>query len=177
MVLAVGRCVYYKGFSYLIEAMASVQADLVLVGEGPLLPQLRAQAEQLGLAQRVHFRHDLSEAELAAHYQACDVFVLPSVEITEAFGLVQVEAMACGKPVVATDLPTGVVYVNRHGETGLIVPPRDPGALSAAMNQLLGDPELRRRMGEAGRERAMREFTRQAYAEQVNAVYREMLAE
>ena len=177
MVLAVGRCVYYKGFEYLLQAMVAVDADLVLVGDGPLRPQLEAQARALGIADRVHFRRDLSEADLAAHYHACDVFVLPSVANTEAFGLVQVEAMACGKPVVATDLPTGVVYVNRHRETGLIVPPCDPSALAWAIRQLLDDADLRRKLGEAGRERALREFSREAYAARVRDVYLEMLSE
>jgi rhamnosyl/mannosyltransferase len=149
----------------------------VIVGEGPLLPELRAQTERLGLADKVHFRPNLSQEDLAAHYHACDVFVLPSVAITEAFGLVQLEAMACGKPVIATDLPTGVVYVNRHLETGLIVPPRDPAALAAAISQLLGDPALRRRLGEAARARVMREFTADVYAANVAEVYEEMLTE
>lgn len=177
LVLGVGRCVYYKGFEYLIAAMAKVDADLIIVGDGPLLPGLRAQADRLGLGERVHFEQHLSSEELAAHYHACNVFVLPSVEITEAFGLVQLEAMACGKPVIATDLPTGVVYINRHRETGLIVPPRDSEALAAAMTELLGDLELCRRLGEAGRARVLREFTREAYAARVDAVYQEMFAE
>ena len=176
MVLAVGRCVYYKGLEYLVSAMTEVDATLVIVGEGPLLPDLRAQVERLGLADKVQFRRNMSQEDLAAHYHACDVFVLPSVAITEAFGLVQLEAMACGKPVVATDLPTGVVYVNRHLETGLIVPPRDPAALAAAISQLLGDPALRRRLGEAARARVMREFTVEAYGARVAEVYEEMLA-
>jgi rhamnosyl/mannosyltransferase len=177
MVLAVGRCVYYKGLEYLVSAMAAVEATLVIVGEGPLLPDLQAQVERLGLTAKVQFRRDLSQEDLAAHYHACDVFVLPSVAITEAFGLVQLEAMACGKPVVATDLPTGVVYVNRHLETGLIVPPKDPAALAAAINQLLDDPALRSTLGEAARARVMREFTAEVYAGRVAEVYEEMLAE
>ena len=176
LVLAVGRCVYYKGLEYLVRAMPVLKADLVIVGEGPLLPDLERQAENLGLRERVHFRPHLSEADLVAHYHACDVFVLPSVEITEAFGLVQLEAMACGKPVVSTALPTGVVYVNRDGETGLVVPPRDSAALARAIERLLAEPDLRRSLGEAGRERVQREFTREMYAERVNAVYQEMLA-
>ena len=92
----------------------------------------------------------VADDELAALYRACDVFVLPSVTRQEAFGVVQLEAMAAGKPVVSTDLGTGVGWVNRHGETGFVVPPRDPVALREAIGRLLADPELQKSMGDGG---------------------------
>ena len=91
---------------------------------------------------------------LPAYYQACDVFVLPASERSEAFGAVQVEAMAAGKPVVCTELGTGTSYVNQDGETGFVVPARNPDALAAAVNRLLADDDLRMRLGKAGSARA-----------------------
>ena len=96
-----------------------------------------------------------------AYFHAADVLVLPSTHRTEAFGVVQIEAMACELPVVSTALPTGVPWVNQHGVTGLVVAPGDVNALREALMTVLGHPELRRRLGRAGRERATREFSEQ----------------
>jgi rhamnosyl/mannosyltransferase len=98
------------------------------------------------------------------------VFVLPSVTRAEAFGYVQLEAMACGKPVISTDLQTGVPWVNRHGETGLIVPPGDHEALRAAIQRLAGDPALRAAMGAAGLARVTKEFTLDALGDRLVAL-------
>jgi glycosyltransferase involved in cell wall biosynthesis len=157
-VLFVGRLVYYKGLMVLLQAMVMAGASLVIAGDGPLAGALRARADVLGLADRVVFLSGLSDEAIRQLYRACDVFVLPSTERTEAFGLVQVEAMACGLPVVSTDLPTGVPWVNAHGVTGLVVPPGDAGALADALRRLLADPALRAELGQAGRRRAVRHF-------------------
>ena len=142
--LFVGRLVYYKGLEYLIEAMRWVpDAVLVVVGTGPLRGRLQRLSEQwLGCPGKVVFLGAVAEHDLCAWYHACDVFVLPSVELSEAFGLVQLEAMACAKPVVTTDLPTGVTYVNQHGHTGLVVPRRNSRALAEAINILLDNRQL-----------------------------------
>jgi rhamnosyl/mannosyltransferase len=158
IVLFSGRLVYYKGVEYLIRAMNRVpDAQLIVVGKGPLLPELQALAQQ-GPG-NVAFIPFLDEPDLVAMYHASDIFVLPSIEVSEGFGIVQIEAMACGKPVVTTDLKTGVTYVNRAGETGLVVPGRNPDALADAIRTLLDDLELRVRLGETGRARVCREFT------------------
>jgi rhamnosyl/mannosyltransferase len=96
-----------------------------LVGSGPLKATWEALAAELGLSARVQFVGEVDQQTLTALYRACDVFVLPSVTRAEAFGMVQLEAMACGKPVISTLLPSGVPWVNRDGETGLVVPPFD----------------------------------------------------
>jgi rhamnosyl/mannosyltransferase len=159
IVLFVGRLVYYKGVGVLVRAMAQVDADLVLIGRGPLEGELRELASARGTAARVSFLAPQGDDELSAWYHAADVFCLPSVARSEAFGLVQIEAHAAGTPVVSTDLPTGVPFANPDGVTGLTVPPNDAAALAAALNRLLGDDELRARLGGQAQARALREFT------------------
>lgn len=154
LVFALGRHVYYKGFDVLIDAMQHTEAFLILGGDGPLRPQLEQQAAALGLSDRVFFSGRIPEEDLAAYFHACDVFCMPSVEQAEAFGLVQLEAMACGKPVVCTQLNNGVNIVNIEGETGLAVPVRDPVALGTALETLMRDAALRLRLGQQGQKRA-----------------------
>ncbi len=159
LVLFVGRLVYYKGVDVLVRAMAQVDADLVLIGRGPLEGELRELGAASGIAARLTFLAPQGDDELSAWYHAADVFCLPSVARSEAFGLVQIEAHAAGTPVVSTDLPTGVPYANPDGVTGLTVPPGEAVALAAALNRLLGDDELRSRLGGQAQARARREFT------------------
>jgi rhamnosyl/mannosyltransferase len=161
VVLFVGRLVYYKGVDVLLRAMASCPGTLLLVGEGPEESALRALSRRLGIEDRVKFLGHVSAEALTHHLYAADVFVLPSTHRTEAFGVVQLEAMACGVPVVSTDLPTGVPWVNQHGITGLVVPPNDEKALAEALRALLGDPALRHSLGQAGRRRATADFTQE----------------
>lgn len=159
LILFVGRLVAYKGVDVLLEAMRGVAAEAVIVGEGPQRAALEEQSQMLGLTDRVRFAGEVNSSDLAALYRACDIFVLPSVTRQEAFGVVQLEAMGRGKPVISTDLGTGVAWVNQHRETGLIVPPRDPAALRDAMATLLADPGLRAALGAAGARRARAVFS------------------
>jgi lipopolysaccharide/colanic/teichoic acid biosynthesis glycosyltransferase/glycosyltransferase involved in cell wall biosynthesis len=174
LVLFVGRLVPYKGIDVLLEAMRGVAAVALLVGEGPQRAALQRQSETLGVADRIKFVGEVSDDELAALYHACDIFVLPSVTRQEAFGVVQIEAMARGKPVISTDLGTGVAWVNQHGETGLTVPPRDAGALRDGIQQLLADPGLRAALGDAGSRRARSVFAADRMAEATLALYRDV---
>jgi glycosyltransferase involved in cell wall biosynthesis len=109
-------------------------------------------------------------------YHAADIFVLPSTNRAETLGIVQIEAMASGLPIVCTELGTGTSYVNQHGITGLVTPPNDPGALAAAINRLLADPALRARMGAAGLKRAQDEFSLAEMIRQTLAFYEEALS-
>lgn len=176
LVFALGRHVYYKGFEYLIRALASLpDTALALGGQGPLTAQLRRIAHEIGVAERVHFVGRIPDKDLPAWYHACDAFCLPSVEPAEAFGIVQVEAMACGKPVVCCELNNGVTWVNRDGETGLVVPPSNTPALAGALMRLRDDPSLAARLGEQGRRRAYSQFTSKAMAQATLSVYRDLL--
>ncbi len=178
IIFSVGRHVYYKGFEYLIRAMQEVHLGiLILAGTGPLTDSLKSLAMSLGLKDKVYFLGRLSDELLASYYHAIDVYCMPSVEPSEAFGLVQLEAMACKRPVVCCELNNGVTYVNQHGITGLVVPPRDPHALSVALNDLLVDDEKRKRMGEAGYARVKKEFTLEGMLEGNMQVYRRVLSE
>jgi glycosyltransferase involved in cell wall biosynthesis len=174
LVLGVGRLVYYKGFDYLVRAMRTVDGRLVLLGDGPLRGALQGLAAELGVADRVAFPG--SVPELAPWYHAADVFALPAVARSEAFGLVQLEAMAAGTPVVNTRLDSGVPFVSRDGETGITVPPADADALAAALSRLLDDAALRGRYGEAARERVRREFSLEQMVARTLAVYREAVS-
>lgn len=174
LILGVGRLVYYKGFEVLIRSMREVDAGLVIIGEGPLHRQLEATARSEGVSDRVTILGGVPD--LRPYYQACDIFVLSSVAKSEGFGIVQLEAMASGKPVINTSLPSGVPFVSVDGLTGLTVPPSDPAALSEAMNRLLRDQPLRTRFGEAGIRRVVDHFSREAMAERTVEVYDRILA-
>jgi glycosyltransferase involved in cell wall biosynthesis len=159
LVISVGRLVYYKGFDVLIRAMASVRGKLVIVGDGPLRGELESLAARLGVADKVVFAGEIDNAGVTPYYHAADLFALASVARSEAFGIVQIEAMAAGLPVVNTSLDSGVPFVSLHGQTGLTVPPGDPQALAVAINRLLDDHGLRQSLGQAGVRRARQEFS------------------
>jgi len=155
-VLFCGRHRYYKGLAQLVRAAKAIDAPVVIAGDGPERARCQALARLVGVS--VAFPGELSAAALVDHMHGCEVFVLPSTARSEAFGLSMLEAHACGKPVVATRLGTGVEYVNLDGATGWNVPPGDAAALAEAVNSLLADAELRRRMGERARRRVQTEF-------------------
>jgi rhamnosyl/mannosyltransferase len=176
LILFAGRMVPYKGVGVLLRAMVGLDVTAVLVGDGPSRAGWTALARELQLTDRVRFVGEVGHEELAALYHACHIFVLPSVTRAEAFGYVQLEAMACGKPVVSTRLPSGVPWVNRHGETGLTVPPGDVDALRRALAELAADESLRMRFGHAGRLRVESDFTMEIMRSAAAALYREAAA-
>jgi rhamnosyl/mannosyltransferase len=132
------------------------------VGSGPLEGELRARIEKLGLGEKVRLVGWVED--LRPWYLASEFLVLPSTLPLEAFGVVQLEAMALGRTVVTSDLATGVTWVNRHGETGLVVPTGDAGALAAACNRLFEDDELRSYLASRAKARARAEFSYAAMA-------------
>jgi rhamnosyl/mannosyltransferase len=166
----------YKGLQILLRAMTKVRGRLLIAGRGPHRAQLETLAHRLGAADRVTFVGEVSETERRLLLHACDVFVLPALDRRESFGIAQLEAMACGKPVVSSDLPTGVRVVNWHERTGLLVPPGDADALADALDRLLGDETLRSALGQAARVRVEREFSLEAMIERTLAIYDEVLS-
>src|SRR3989344_530972 len=176
IVLFVGRLVYYKGLEYLLCAMQKVDALLLIVGEGPLKEKLQNQATTLGVAEKAVFLGRISDEELKNCYEISDVFVLPSVERTEAFGLVQLEAMLAGLPVGNTSLSTGVPFVSVHGETGLTVPPRDASALAGVLQKILQNPTLAENFGRKSRERVREMFSEKEMIQKIQKLYQEVLA-
>lgn len=162
--LAVGRLVYYKGYFDLIEAMKTAPGKLVIIGNGPLKDSLNKSILDNKLNNRVFIISDYVK-DLTPYYKACDFFILPSIANSEAFGLVQVEAMMCGKPVINTNLPTSVPDVSIDGETGITVAVHDIEALSSAIQRLWNDDELRSSMGPKAKERANNVFSLSAFRE------------
>lgn len=171
VVLFVGRLNYYKGVEYLVDAMEKIEATLLVAGDGERRSALKQRARERGVDDQIQFLGYVSDTKLSSAYRAADLFVLPSVEPSEAFGIVQLEAMARELPVVNTSLPTGVPWVSQDGETGLTVPPRDAAALAEAINTLLEDDERRRRYGEQARKRVERLFTREMMLEKIQTIY------
>lgn len=172
--LAVGRAVPYKGFEYLVRAAAELRSDMaiVIVGTGPLEAGLRALVDELGAGDRVLFAGRVSLEDLHALFAAASLYVMCSVKRSEAFGLVLLEAMGHGLPTVATAIPgSGVAWVAGEGQTGRIVPPRDPSALARALDELMADPDARASFAKRARERYERLFTRERMLEAVLAVY------
>jgi rhamnosyl/mannosyltransferase len=175
-VLGVGRLIYYKGFQYLVSAMKDVNAKLLIAGEGPLREELERQVEAEGTKDRVVLLGEKTPEQLIPFYQACDIFALSSVR-GEAFGIVQLEAMAAGKPVVNTNLDSGVPFVSRDQESGFTVAPRDSKGLAEAINRLLDDEPLRLRYGREARLRVEREFSVPAMTQAVLKLYGEALSD
>lgn len=154
------RAHYFKGLSGLIRAMASKPLEgvqLIVAGEGGLRERYVKEAEEAGIAGRANFVGAVTDDELPCLLRRADVFAFPSVDRSEAFGIAALEALASGVPVVASDLP-GVRTVVRDGVNGFVVPPGDSVALAERLARILGDAELRARMGEAARKIAVAEY-------------------
>ncbi|WP_374471613.1 glycosyltransferase [Phenylobacterium sp.] len=155
----VGRHARYKGLDVLVRALAMTPGvHAFIAGDGPYRAPAEALARTLEVQDRTHFLGEVSESDKLRLLAASDAFVLPSTEITEAFGITQLEAMAAGLPVIASDLPTGVTDVTVDGVSGLLCPPGDPLALGAAIGRLMSDEALRRRLALGARRRVEESF-------------------
>lgn len=158
LVLSVGRLIYYKGFEYLIEAFSNIDnINLLIIGDGPLRNKLDNLIIKNNLQDRVTIISSVSD--LVPYYQASDLFVLPSVAESEVFGLVQIEALAAGLPVINTSLPTGVPEVSLDKETGITVEPRDSKALSEAIKKIIKNHDLKMSFSLNARKRAKEYFS------------------
>ena len=173
LILAVGRLVPYKGFDILIRAMKNVDARLLLVGDGPQYGALMRLAASEGVDRTISILRRVED--ISPYLSAASFLVLPSVTRAEAFGIVQLEAMAAGLPVINTDIDSAVPDVCIDGRMGITVPPRDVGALSDAMRLLLGHKHLRAQFGEAGKAQVNAEYTSDLMAMRTLSVYSEVL--
>jgi len=174
LVFALGRMVPYKGFEQLVQAASALPAHgLVLIaGEGPLRGALEARISARGLQDRVRLLGAITGREVELYMRACTVFCLPSGDKSEAFGIVQVEAMRAGRAVVSTRLHgSGIDWVNQDGNTGLTVEAGRPDALARALRRLLEDDALARAMGANGRRRYEELFTARRMAGLVREMY------
>jgi rhamnosyl/mannosyltransferase len=171
--LFVGRLVPYKGLIPLLEAVRRSGVRLAVVGSGPLfanLQQLRA-----GQEERVQLLGEVSDEELPALLRAARFLVLPSMDASEAFGMVQLEAFAAGTPVLASDLPTGVSWVSQHERTGLLVPPGDVDAWTEALRRGFDDDDVVEGWSRAALARAREEFEAETFGARTLALYRRLL--
>ena len=177
-VLAVGRLTYYKGFDILIAAAGRTKRVTVqIVGHGDLKARLESEIRNRKLQHRVVLRGGLSDTTLQALFATCHAFCLPSLERTEAFGVVLLEAMRYGKPIISSDIPgSGPGWVVGEGQCGRLVPPGDVDALAKQMEMLAANPELCRKLGRKGRENFDRKFHMQSVARDIKGIYEGILA-
>jgi rhamnosyl/mannosyltransferase len=176
-VLVIGRLTYYKGHEIAINAIArNPNAQLCIVGNGDRFTRLQQLIDQLQLSSRVRLMGSLPGDQVRALLATCDCLCLPSLERTEAFGLVLAEAMRYGKLQVASDIPgSGVGWVVERDRTGLLVPPGNVEQLAAALERLQADPALREKLGRSSADSFQR-FDIGAVASQIEALYRQVLA-
>jgi rhamnosyl/mannosyltransferase len=174
--LSVGRSVYYKGLDTAVAALPRVPGTLVIIGHGPMEVQLRAMAQRLGVSDRIVWRGYAEPDELVGAYLASTALWFPSSHRSEAYGLVQVEAMAAGCPVINTHIPySGVSWVSRNEESGLTIPIGDAPALAHAAHRIADDPAFRARLSTGARTRAVAEFDDRLMAQRTLDLYDSIL--
>ena len=177
IVFSLGRLVAYKGFCFLVEAARYLSEDYVVLigGTGALKGELEKEIEDLSLQNKVKLLGRVSDGDLPAYYGACEVFCLSSVQKTEAFGIVQIEAMSCGKPVVATRIPqSGVSWVNKEGMSGLNVEPGKAQDLAKAIEKITENTETYQQFSEGAKRRYQDIFTKERMIEKCLTIYLEL---
>jgi len=171
-VLFVGRVVGYKGLTYLISAMKNSPYHCVIIGSGPLEEELKQQIKNQNLEHKVSMLGKVMDDELfKAYFYACEAFILPSISANENFGVVQIEAMYCERPVITTSIKSGVPAVGIPNKTTLLVPPKNPNALCEAMSKLYHNDILRKSLGKEGKKRADMIYTLDKMIQGHNQVY------
>jgi glycosyltransferase involved in cell wall biosynthesis len=179
IILSIGRLVPYKGFSLLIEAIKYLSEDtvIVIVGTGPLLTELQLAISNRGVQDRVLLVGKLSDSELRALFMCAKLYCLPSINRAEAFGVVLLEAMAYGLPIVASEISgSGVSWVNQHGVSGLNFPVGDAKALANSCNEILTSESFRTKLSHGARKRFLAEFTEELSVKRMLKIYDQLLA-
>jgi glycosyltransferase involved in cell wall biosynthesis len=172
--LFVGVLRYYKGIHVLLEAARHVNRPVVIAGDGPELPALKAMAASLSL-DNVHFVGEIADRDKVALYSLAYAFVFPSNLRSEAFGMSLAEASLFGKPMITCEIGTGTSFVNQDGVTGWTVPPDDPAALAEAMRRMVDEPANALRMGQAARQRFESLFTGKGMAAEYLKIYQRII--
>lgn len=174
MVFSLGRLVHYKGYEHLVKAAQYLDDDYVVLigGMGPLRRDLERLIEKLKLNGKVILLGRVEDEELPVYYHACDVYCMSSVQKTEAFGIVQIEAMSCGKPLVATNIPgSGVSWVNKHGVSGMNAEPGDAEGLANCIKAIMADEETYNRFVQGSKDRFAQLFRYETMIEKCVDVY------
>lgn len=177
IIFSLGRLVPYKGYKYLIDSAKYLDDDYVILigGGGPLKTPLREQIANSDLGDKVKLLGFLTDAQVSAYFGACDLFCMSSVYATEAFGIVQIEAMSAGKPVVATKIPgSGVSWVNAHKESGINVEPKDSEALAKAFKRILDSEDTYNAYSEQASQRYWTMFTKTKMIEKCIEIYKNL---
>jgi rhamnosyl/mannosyltransferase len=168
LLLAVGRLVYYKGFTYAIKAMGDIDAKLLIIGTGPEEKKLRQIIKDKKLENKIEIIG--TQERLAPFFLAADIFLFPSIARSEAFGLVQLEAMAAGKAIINTYLHTAVEEVSQNNISGVTIKPKDSQALATAINTLIANPELRNKLGAQGQERYQKHYRLEIFTQNLKNI-------
>lgn len=174
IIFTLGRLVEYKGYKYLIQAAKYLPKECVILigGSGPLRDELQSLIDDNNLTDKVKLLGRISDEDLPSYYSACDLFALSSIWKTEAFAIVQIEAMSCGKPIVATKIPeSGVSWVNKHGVSGLNVEPENSKELANAINEILSSSELYQKYSDGALNRFENNFTISSMIESCRKIY------
>lgn len=173
----VGRHARYKGLPILMEALAlTPRAHALVAGDGPYRAVAQQKAQELGIADRVHFLGSIDHQTKLKLLSSIDVFAFPSTEVTEAFGISQMEAMLCGAPVVASDLPTGVTDVSIDGETALLAPPFDHGKLASQISRLLDDRAFAAALAARARDHILKNMTHEVVSRRTREIFESAIA-
>ena len=173
--ISIGRHVEYKGFKYLIEAMRLNSHKLIMLGDGPLYDTHRALIDEYGLADRVTLVREVSDSEKQEYLAKALVLILPSIYPSEAFAIVQIEAMMLGKPVINTQLASGVPWVARDGLEAITVNPSDSTALNVAMDKIISDARLREELAKNAYRRACDLFSKPVFQKNIDSLYRPLM--
>lgn len=170
-ILFVGVLRYYKGLAYLLDALDDTGVTLIIAGDGPMMHQLKTQAEQLKNV-NIIFTGFLDDKNIAALYNLANMLVIPASHRSEAYCIALVEGLMFGLPLISTELGTGTSFVNQHEKTGFVVPARDSDALKQAIKKLLLDETLQKKMRLASRKRFEEFFTAEMMAKKYCELYR-----
>lgn len=178
IIFSLGRLAYYKGFEYLIESAKYIPDDHVILigGTGGLKKKLESMIRKNGLVEKVFLIGSIPSDIISSYFDACDLFVLPSIERSEAFGIVQIEAMYFKKPVVSTNIiGSGVPWVNRDGVTGYVVEPKNAKKMAEAVMKILNDEDIYKKFSANAYKRFVEEFHMSKATEQIMNVYSELM--